>query len=404
MNRLQRLKKDEAGMSYVFIGLGLMALLSATMLAIDVGMLMTARSQAQNSADSAALAGAISLAFDSWDDRTPSGPAVTNAIKYGKQNLVQPNPATGESGEVSITPADIAFPIDPVTGEANRVQATVWRANGHAGTKPVPTLVAKYFNLSTVDIGATATAEASPANAMTCVKPFTIPDKWREVQTPDWDTGDSFSRYYETGVKKGQLIPTPDVYVPAYDANGKPNPDYTGYNTEANRGIRMTLHASNGANIAPSMYYSLAMTGDTGGDDYEWNIANCNKTIYHWNDALVQEPGAKEGPTISGIEELIAKDPGAYWDDATKTVKGSAYGDRQSPRIFPIPLFDPDYYQAGQTNGRVASLRTANWIGYFVEYVGGTTIYGRIIPIAGIRDKYGVSGSPAFPRAIRLVK
>ena len=110
------------------------------------------------------------------------------------------------------------------------------------------------------------------------------------------------------------------------------------------------------------------------------------------------------GPTISGIEELIAKDPNAYWDTVTNTVKGSSYGARQSPRIFPIPLFDPDYYQGGKTTGRVATLKVANWIGYFVEYIGGTTIYGRIIPIAGIRDKYGVSGNPSFPRAIRLVK
>jgi hypothetical protein len=397
MKRLQRLTTDESGMSYVFVGLGMMALMSASILAIDVGMLMTARSQAQNSADAAALSGAISLAFDSWDNRTPSGPAVTNAIKGGKANLVQ-------SGEVSIEPADIAFPIDPVSGEANRVQATVWRASGHTGTKPVPTLIAQYFGVATVNIGATATAEASPANAMTCVKPFTIPDKWREMQTPAFDPGDTFARYYETGARKGQLITNPDVYIPAYDGTGKVNPDYTGYNTEASRGLRMTLHAATGDNLAPSLYFSLAMTDDTGGDDYRWNIANCNHKIYHWDDPLVQEPGAKEGPTIDGIEELIAKDPGAYWDDATKSVKGSTYGDRQSPRIFPIPLFDPDYYQGGKTTGRVATLKVANWIGYFVEYIGGTTIYGRIIPIAGIRDKYGVSGSPAFPRAIRLVK
>ncbi len=57
-NRLRRLGRDEAGMSYVFIGLGCMAFLSASMLAIDVGMLMTARNQAQNSADAGALAGA----------------------------------------------------------------------------------------------------------------------------------------------------------------------------------------------------------------------------------------------------------------------------------------------------------------------------------------------------------
>ena len=59
MTRLRRLRDDESGMSYVFIGVGMMAFLSASMLAIDVGMLMTSRNQAQNSADSAALAGAI---------------------------------------------------------------------------------------------------------------------------------------------------------------------------------------------------------------------------------------------------------------------------------------------------------------------------------------------------------
>ena len=45
----------------MFIGFGMMAFISASMLAIDVGMLMTARSQAQNSADAGALAGAMAL-------------------------------------------------------------------------------------------------------------------------------------------------------------------------------------------------------------------------------------------------------------------------------------------------------------------------------------------------------
>ena len=50
------------------------------MLAIDVGMLMTARSQAQNSADAGALAGATALVYNDYDDRTATGPAVTNAL------------------------------------------------------------------------------------------------------------------------------------------------------------------------------------------------------------------------------------------------------------------------------------------------------------------------------------
>ena len=46
----------------------------------------------------------------------------------------------------------------------------------------------QYFGVTDVNIQAEATAEASPANAMTCVKPFTIPDKWIERQTPPWDS------------------------------------------------------------------------------------------------------------------------------------------------------------------------------------------------------------------------
>jgi Flp pilus assembly protein TadG len=396
ISRLRKFAKGEEGFSLVFVGLGLMGFLAVSMLAIDVGMLMTARNQAQNSADAAALAGATSLAFDSWDDRTPTGPAVTNAILAGQANQVM-------AAQVSVTPADIEFPTDPA-GEPNRVMATV-RRSASTGN-PVSTLIAQYFGIKTADIVAVATAEASNANAMTCVKPFTIPDKWseRNPTTKPWSADETFERYYQTGNKKGQLMTPADVYVPQY-TNGVANAGYTGYNTEDNRGQQLVLRASTGTNINPSFYYSLAMTSDTGGDDYRWNISNCNTSIYKWGDPLVQEPGDKAGPTIQGIEELIARDPGAYWDTVSNSVKNSAFAERKSPRIFPIPLYDPDYRDAGQANGRVASLITANWIGYFVERVQGSSeIYGRIIPIAGIRDKTSVGGTANMPKAIRLVQ
>ena len=52
----------------------MMAFVGVSMLAIDVGMLMTARSQAQNSADAGALAGATALVYNDWDDRTADRP------------------------------------------------------------------------------------------------------------------------------------------------------------------------------------------------------------------------------------------------------------------------------------------------------------------------------------------
>ena len=386
MSRFQRLRKDESGMSYVFIGLGMMAFLSASMLAIDVGMLMTARNQAQNSADAGALAGATALLYDNYTDRSPSGPAVTNAINAATGNQVM-------AKNVSVLASDVTFPLDP-SGEPSRVKVTVRRSASRGN--PVSTLIAKYFGVTSTDIGATATAEVSQANAMTCVKPFTIPDKWNEVQTPPWDGSDT----YDAFDNKGRPLANPDIYIPATQ------PGYTGYNQESMRGQKLVLRAATGTNITVSFYFSLAMGKPviTGGAAYDWNIANCNKTIYYWGDPLTQEPGAMNGPTVSGAELLIAKDPGAYWDTATNKVKGSTAG-AQSPRVFPIPLYDPIVYDSGKRNGRTADLVTANWIGFFLEYLEGNGIWGRIIPIAGIRDvNHGPAPMGLNPKALRLVE
>src|SRR5919106_5845942 len=100
MTRLQRRLRDESGMTYVFVGLGMMAFLSASMLAIDVGMLMTSRNQAQNAADAGALAGATALVFNDWDNRSATGPAVTHAINAAKDNDVMGRDASVEVNDV----------------------------------------------------------------------------------------------------------------------------------------------------------------------------------------------------------------------------------------------------------------------------------------------------------------
>lgn len=384
MNRLRRLRRDESGMSYVFIGMGMMAFLSASMLAIDVGMLMTARNQAQNSADAGALAGAVAMLFDNFEDRSPSGPAVTNAIQGAQANAVM-------SGVVSVGPEDVSFPLDEF-GDATRVQVMVRRTASRGNA--LSTLIAQYFGMPTADIAAVATAEVSRANAMTCVKPFTIPDKWMEKQTPQWDPSDEYDAYDN----KGQPLANPDIYIPA------DQPGYTGYNQEKERGTRLMLRAQNGNKISPSMYFSYAIADVTGASPYEWNIANCNTHIMHYNDKLLHEPGAMAGPTADGIRDLIARDAGAYWDTTTNTIKGSAFAGTQSPRVFPIPLYDPIYYDSGTRMGRYADLKVANWIGFFAEEVQGYAIYGRIIPIAGIRDKYYDFPDGLNPKAIRLVQ
>ena len=111
-----------------------------------------------------------------------------------------------------------------------------------------------------------------------------------------------------------------------------------------------------------------------------------------------------EGPTIDGVRDLIAQDPYAKWDSTLKKIVDSQF-DTQSPRVFPIPLFDPDLYESGKQNGRDATLIVRNWLGFFVERLQGNEVYGRIVPITGVIDQ-SLPMAPAgvYPLAIRLVK
>jgi hypothetical protein len=377
-----RLYRDERGMSLVFVGVGFMAFLAATTLAIDVGMFATARSQAQNSADAGALAGAIALYFDDYDNRSTNGPAKQNAMVAARENQVI-------GAQVSVTPPDVTFPLGP-TGLNNRVKVRVFR-NDERGN-PVGTLMGRFFGVVDVDISAEATAEASPANAMTCVKPFTIPDKWTEVQTPPWDPTDTF----ETHDIHGNPLDNPDVYIPA------DQPGYTGYNAERDRGVELMIRAGTGSDINPSFYFSYAIGGITGGSEYEWNIANCNTTMMGWGDLLLMEPGNKVGPTIAGIDDLIIQDSSATWDTTyNKAVSTTS----PSPRVVAIPLYDPNYYETGKLNGRTADLKVANYLGFFITGREGNNVYGRITPISGlVKGNGGPAPTGAFPKAIRLVE
>ena len=61
MTRLHSRLRDERGMTLVMVATGMLAFLSATAFAVDVGMFMVARTESQRAADAGALAGAIAL-------------------------------------------------------------------------------------------------------------------------------------------------------------------------------------------------------------------------------------------------------------------------------------------------------------------------------------------------------
>ena len=390
-NRIQHLRRDERGMTMAFVAMGFMAFLSATTLAIDVGMFMSARSQAQTAADSGALSGAIALAFNDFDNRSASGPAVSAAISAAQSNVM-----IGTAP--SVLPSDVTFPNDP-QGEPRWVKVSVFRSNGRSNA--IPTIFGTLFGVPTVEINATATAEAARANAINCIKPFMIPDRWRETT----GTFDPMSSQFEMYDNQGNLLPVAsrDEYIPANQ------PGYTGW-TAADKGTELILRAGNGNNIEPTAYQSWSMPGNNGligGEFYRHNISGCNRTFVtlDLNNPLflLQEPGNMTGPTDQGIDELIALDPNAHWDTSCDCVRGS--NAPISPRVTPLPLYNPQQYVEGKANGRNADFWLAHILGFFIDRRQGNQVYGFITPISGvINPNAGPAPAGAFPVAIRLVQ
>src|SRR5436190_1297651 len=386
--RLQHLARDERGMSFVFVGVSFMAFMAATTLAIDVGMFMTARSQAQNSADAGALAGATALVFNSYTDRSAGGPAVQGAISAAKSNKVM-------TSSPAVAPPDVTFPTGP-TGLNNRVQVQVYRTAGRSN--PVPTLIGPIFGVPTVNINAVAVAEASPANAETCVKPFTIPDKWQEGDGSAWNINSTFDMYDS----KGNLIPNHDIY------HGSDDPNPTGYSVKNDIGLELRLKADNNTKMTASFYNPWDLPGSVGGSDYRNNIANCNPAKFGIGVNMPPENGNMVGPTSQGMNDLILKDPSANWDTGCNCVKNSHPADGStgpSPRVVVIPVYDPVAYSEGKAHGKVITLKVTNYIGVFIEDMRGGEVWGRITPILGMTDS-GLGPAPvgAFPMSIRLVQ
>jgi hypothetical protein len=375
-------------MTLIMVGAGMVAFLSATMLAVDVGMFMVARTQSQKAADSGALAGAVALVYDNFDDRSAGGPAVQNAIVAATSDL---NDVMNQ--QTSVVPGDVTFPtVDRIRV---RVQRTTARGN------PLTTFFAPLVGIDTVDIGAVATAEVSPANAATCIKPWAVPDKWWEVQTPQWDPNDELNMFYENGPNKGKPLPNPDTYT---GLKTPQTPAYTGYNPSPqgpDYGLQVTLKPGNpNAAINSSHFFPIALPGGNGGSWYEENIGGCWPGVAEIGDMLDFEPGNMIGPTNQGVQTLINQDPPARWDTVNERVIN---GHRPTPRMFTIPVFDPYVYEESRQHGR-HDFKIANFVGFFIENMQGNNVTGRIVPLTGLVRGNGPVPTGAFLKAIRLVE
>lgn len=382
--RLRRFREDRRGSVLVLGAMSMTAVLGAVALAVDVGLLYTARGEAQKAADAAALAGAASFIEAPLDEDA----ARDLAEEVGEQNTVR-------NESVEIDPAadvEVDVPNERVTVRVRRSAA-----NGN----PVPTFFARIFGIGFADVEAVATAEAVVAGGASCVKPFAPPDAFQDVNGNGKFDGPD---YYETDVTG---------YGTDY-RNGVPSdngidPPGTTYFRDFGRPV-VLKEGSPHEVLTPSQYFPITLPTPGGGftegaSDYRDAIANCRSATISIGDVIPTEPGNMSGPTAQGSRDLIAMDSGARWNTGRNEVQSSAYEPwRASPRIITIPLFDPT---KSPTEGR-KDIHVANVTAFWVDRVQNGDVIGRFLFATG-----GVVGGPGGPggggagpalMAVRLIR
>jgi len=417
------LARDERGAILVHVAIATLTLIAFSALAIDYGALLAGRRQAQNAADAAALAGALSLADDDPDD-IPRAQAAAAAA--GTANLVLGTaPSIVPATDVNLIPCPPGAPGLPDTC----IRADVYRSATRSNA--LPTFFAQIMGISGQNVRATATAQVVTGNAVECLKPFAMGDKWQEnweagkPSTAPWSPTSTFDKYLKQGNTwvPDPSVTTPDVYVAPTATD--PGTGFTPFNAAGDQtaqyGLELTLKVGSAQNtLSAGWFQALDLpfpdgTSGSGGADYRNFIANCTTRVFKIGDTIPVETGNMVGPTGQGIGDLVGKDPGATWNASTQSVDGSCApgvcADGQyharSPRIVAIPLFSMDAFFAGSPNGKT-TVTITNIMGFFVEGMGGSgnkDVIGRLVSIPGVTlGVGGVDETASFLRTVLLVR
>src|SRR5947208_5887467 len=150
-----RRRHSERGMTIAMVALCIVVLFAMAALAVDLGILYTARTSAQHAADAAALAGAFTFT-----------------------NTIAPQPASAREAAIATAATNKILGTSVVVGAGNVIVDTAARTvtvtvpRTSAGGNPVDTYFARVLGHNNSDVSAKATAEAGfQGSASRCVKP-----------------------------------------------------------------------------------------------------------------------------------------------------------------------------------------------------------------------------------------
>lgn len=370
--KLGRPLRDERGSTIVLVAVSMTALLSAVALAVDVGMLLNARAEAQRAADAAAMAGA-GILIDAPLDEAGARAA---AIEFGGYNTIHGEP-------VVVLPEDVDVDLEQGLVRV-RVRRSASRGNA------LPTWFAQIFGVDQVDVGATAAAAVATGTTATCLKPWAVMDGFYDANgngTYDdgLDTYQDALHDYAYGTDDGS------AYRNGLDGNS--------FDKDVGRQL-VLKQGDPQATIQPGWFFPWDIPQDgtpaSGGDKYRWNITHCNPNPISVDEEYMVENGNMIGPTKQGVGDLIAMDSDASWDATSNSVSGC---DDPCPRVVNVPLFEPTL---AIDNGK-KPIRFTNIMGLFLEGIDGNAVVGRIMYVRGVGDMGGGNLGPLI-KYVKLVE
>jgi hypothetical protein len=310
----------------------LFSVLAFVALSFDLGILFVARTEAQRAADAGALAGA-----SAYIDIAPA----LNAVPQANSRALL------EATRNFIRNTRVDTPSVQVLTDHSRRQVWVEVRREH-----VPMWFGRFLGLASKPIKASASAHASPAGGVTCMRALAIPDHWHDNDNDTngdwiWDHNEAW-QYDQTADDYAQFgsggLPFETGWGSAHRDN-QGAPLYTG-----DRGRRLIMKPQD-PNLSPTsgFYYPLDLGPQGGGanqylDDMTLPChLNPNLQLVHnVGDVVNIESGNMVGPTTKWALDLYNQDPGAQWDALAGDIVGSAFGNpKNSPRMVLLGIFEP---------------------------------------------------------------
>jgi hypothetical protein len=403
---------DEEGSALVLTAVVMVGLLAMASLAVDIGMAITARNEAQRVADACALAGAS--AFIDPEVADPVTAASDRAYEYALRNVVR----------------NVGVDSSQVTLEILQAESKVrcW-----ISARGLPTWFATFLGIDGLDVQAMAAAEASDGGSGKCLLPFWGLDLWDETEG---DTGE-FPRIPENG-EIWEYEPGPDHYTQSDPETGTgtgfgsdfrtdlPGPTGSYWRDFGRPIVIKTGSVGNTKDDNPGGLETMVAPGNfllwrlpdpdrgcetegSGGSFLLENMLQCNPCEVDVGEtySAEPEPGQTWGKVREGMDSLMARETRHLsFDPNAADGKGAIvdeYGSivTESPLIVDIALADP--HQPAFLNGASTDIVFNNIAEVFLENYSqkDKTIYARFLGYS-----YGGAGSPtgSLIKHLRLVE